>query len=93
MQSSSPAQMKALAATEKDRSRASLPEAGLPEELAFKSPLAGSYQQISCLDSVVRCSPLASLPTQLLTLWGSLLHEALYHPPTGTWRAAARPPP
>ncbi|KAB0406169.1 hypothetical protein E2I00_000752, partial [Balaenoptera physalus] len=54
MQSSSPAQMKAVPATEKGSSRASLPEAGLPEELAFKNPLAGSYQQISCLDSVIR---------------------------------------
>ncbi|XP_028338958.1 period circadian protein homolog 2 isoform X2 [Physeter macrocephalus] len=54
MQSSSPAQMKAVPATEKDSSRASLPEAGLPEEPAFKNPLAGSYQQISCLDSVIR---------------------------------------
>ncbi|XP_007452950.1 PREDICTED: period circadian protein homolog 2 [Lipotes vexillifer] len=54
MQSSSPAQMKAVAATEKDSSRASLPKAGLPEERTFKNPLAGSYQQISCLDSVVR---------------------------------------
>ncbi|MBW00638.1 Period circadian protein 2, partial [Eschrichtius robustus] len=35
-------------------SKASLPEASLPEELAFKNPLAGSYQQISCLDSVIR---------------------------------------
>ncbi|XP_060007664.1 period circadian protein homolog 2 isoform X1 [Lagenorhynchus albirostris] len=65
MQSSSPAQMKALAATEKDRSRASLPEAGLPEELAFKSPLAGSYQQISCLDSVVRYLESCSKATTL----------------------------
>uniref|UniRef100_A0A8C0CC67 Period circadian protein homolog 2 n=1 Tax=Balaenoptera musculus TaxID=9771 RepID=A0A8C0CC67_BALMU len=54
MQSSSPAQMKAVPATEKGSSRASLPEAGLPEELAFKNPLASSYQQISCLDSVIR---------------------------------------
>ncbi|XP_061062308.1 period circadian protein homolog 2 [Eubalaena glacialis] len=54
MQSSSPAQRKAVPATEKDSSRASLPEASLPEELAFKNPLAGSYQQISCLDSVIR---------------------------------------
>ncbi|TEA26199.1 hypothetical protein DBR06_SOUSAS18110036 [Sousa chinensis] len=65
MQSSSPAQMKALAATEEDRSRASLPEAGLPEELAFKSPLAGSYQQISCLDSVVRYLESCSKATTL----------------------------
>ena len=49
--------MKAVPATEKGSSRTSLPEAGLPEELAFKNPLAGSYQQISCLDSVIRCGP------------------------------------
>ncbi|XP_058908748.1 period circadian protein homolog 2 [Kogia breviceps] len=49
MQSSPLAQMKAVPATEKDSSRA-----GLPEELAFKDPLAGSYQQISCLDSIIR---------------------------------------
>ncbi|XP_059962112.1 period circadian protein homolog 2 isoform X3 [Mesoplodon densirostris] len=77
MQSSSPAQMKAVAATEKDSSRASLPEAGLPEEPAFKNPLAGSYQQISCLDSVIRylesCSEATTLkrkcefPTHLPT--------------------------
>ncbi|EPY86138.1 period circadian protein 2-like protein [Camelus ferus] len=54
MQSSSPAQIKAVPAVEKDSSGASLPEAGLPEELACRNQPAGSYQQISCLDSVIR---------------------------------------
>ncbi|XP_057602026.1 period circadian protein homolog 2 isoform X2 [Hippopotamus amphibius kiboko] len=65
MQSSSPAQVKAVPAAGKDSSGASLPEAGLPEELACKNPPAGSYQQISCLDSVIRylesCSEAATL--------------------------------
>ncbi|XP_072818054.1 period circadian protein homolog 2 isoform X2 [Vicugna pacos] len=54
MQSSSPTQIKAVLAVEKDSSGASLPEAGLPEELACRNQPAGSYQQISCLDSVIR---------------------------------------
>ncbi|KAB1279221.1 Period circadian protein-like protein 2 [Camelus dromedarius] len=49
MQSSSPAQIKAVPAVEKDSSGASL-----PEELACRNQPAGSYQQISCLDSVIR---------------------------------------
>ncbi|XP_027996534.2 period circadian protein homolog 2 [Eptesicus fuscus] len=51
--SSSPAQMTAVPATE-DRSGASPPTAAFPEELACRNQPAGSYQQISCLDSVIR---------------------------------------
>ncbi|XP_019596503.2 period circadian protein homolog 2 [Rhinolophus sinicus] len=53
MQCSSPAQMTAAQAME-DSSVASPPKAAFPEELACKSQPAGSYQQISCLDSVIR---------------------------------------
>ncbi|XP_058555515.1 period circadian protein homolog 2 isoform X1 [Neofelis nebulosa] len=63
-QSSSCAQMKAVP-VEKDSSGASLPPGGFPEELGGKSPPAGSYQQISCLDGVIRylesCSEAATL--------------------------------
>ncbi|NIG58751.1 period circadian protein [Pontoporia blainvillei] len=82
--------MKAVAATEKDSSRASLPEAGLPEELALKNPLAGSYQQISCLDSVIRylesCSEATTLkrkcefPAHLPTLKASDKRKATAGP-------------
>ncbi|XP_066201672.1 period circadian protein homolog 2 [Saccopteryx leptura] len=49
----SSAQMTAVQAAE-DSSGASPPKAAFPEELASKNHLAGSYQQISCLDSVLR---------------------------------------
>ncbi|XP_025786423.1 period circadian protein homolog 2 [Puma concolor] len=63
-QSSSCAQMKAVP-VEKDSSGTSLPPGGFPEELGGKSPPAGSYQQMSCLDGVIRylesCSEAATL--------------------------------
>jgi len=52
--SSSSAQMKAVP-VEQDSSGTSLPTGGSPEELGCRNPPAGSYQQISCLDSVIRC--------------------------------------
>ncbi|KAM8790358.1 period circadian protein homolog 2 [Rhynchonycteris naso] len=48
-----PAPMTAVQAAE-DSSGASPPKAAFPEELACKNHLGGSYQQISCLDSVIR---------------------------------------
>lgn len=54
MRSGSPTQVTAVQAAEKDSSGASPPAATFPEELACKSQPAGSYQQISCLDSVIR---------------------------------------
>lgn len=45
--------MTAVPAAE-DRSGASPPTAAFPEELACRNQPAGSYQQISCLDSVIR---------------------------------------
>ncbi|XP_023378696.1 period circadian protein homolog 2 [Pteropus vampyrus] len=53
MQSGSPAQVTAVQAME-DSSGASPPKATFPEELACKNQPAGSYQQISCLDGVIR---------------------------------------
>lgn len=55
MHSRSPAQRTAVPAAEKDSSGASPAKASLPEELACRNPPAGSYQQISCLDGVMRC--------------------------------------
>lgn len=50
---------------ERDSSGASLPKASFPEELAYKSQPPCSYQQISCLDSVIRylesCNEAATL--------------------------------
>ncbi|KAF6115448.1 period circadian regulator 2 [Phyllostomus discolor] len=77
-QSGSPAQVTAFRDAEKDSSGASPAKAAFPEELACKSQPAGSYQQISCLDSVIRylescseattlkrkCESPGSLPTQ-----------------------------
>uniref|UniRef100_A0A250Y7J5 Period circadian protein homolog 2 n=1 Tax=Castor canadensis TaxID=51338 RepID=A0A250Y7J5_CASCN len=64
MQSSFLAQVKAVPATEKS-SGLSLPKTSFPEELAYKSQPSCSYQQISCLDSVIRylesCSEAATL--------------------------------
>ncbi|XP_028611215.1 period circadian protein homolog 2 [Grammomys surdaster] len=65
MQSSPLAQMKAVTTIERDSSGASLPKASFPEELAYKNQPPCSYQQISCLDSVIRylesCSEAATL--------------------------------
>lgn len=57
--------MTAVRATE-DSSHASLPTAAFPEELAYRNQPAGSYQQISCLDSVIRCGHLPS-PYSMVT--------------------------
>lgn len=50
---------------ERDSSGASLPKASFPEELTYKSQPPCSYQQISCLDSVIRylesCNEAATL--------------------------------
>ncbi|XP_048200387.1 period circadian protein homolog 2 isoform X2 [Perognathus longimembris pacificus] len=55
MQSSpAAAQVKAAPATEKESSRVSSPKACFPEELACKNQPPCSYQQISCLDGVIR---------------------------------------
>ncbi|KAM6152756.1 period circadian protein homolog 2 [Erethizon dorsatum] len=54
MQNSTLAQVKAVPVTEKDSSGASLPKAGFPEELAGRDQPSCSYQQISCLDGVIR---------------------------------------
>ncbi|XP_053775274.1 period circadian protein homolog 2 isoform X2 [Desmodus rotundus] len=76
-QSGSPAQVTAFRDAEKDSSGTS-PPAAFPEELPCKSQPAGSYQQISCLDSVIRylescseattlkrkCESPGSVPTQ-----------------------------
>lgn len=81
MQSGSPTLMKAAAAVEKDSSRASPPEVSPPKELACRDPPAGSYQQISCLDSVIRCGPSGLPPHQRCPRSDSRLHEALSNPP------------
>ncbi|XP_042558285.1 period circadian protein homolog 2 isoform X1 [Dipodomys spectabilis] len=66
IQSSPPAtQVKVVPATEKESPGVSSPKAGFPEELACKNQPACSYQQISCLDSVIRylesCSEASTL--------------------------------
>ncbi|XP_053511218.1 period circadian protein homolog 2 isoform X2 [Artibeus jamaicensis] len=53
-QSGSPAQATAFRDLEKDSPGASPPTAAFAEELACKGQPTGSYQQISCLDSVIR---------------------------------------
>ncbi|KAM5326879.1 period circadian protein homolog 2 isoform 2-T2 [Glossophaga mutica] len=53
-QSGSPAQAAAFRDSEKDSPGASPPKAAFAEEPACRSQPAGSYQQISCLDSVIR---------------------------------------
>nr|XP_025744574.1 period circadian protein homolog 2 [Callorhinus ursinus] len=53
MPSGSSAQMKAVP-MEQHSSGTSLPTGGSPEDLGCRNPPAGSYQQISCLDSVIR---------------------------------------
>uniref|UniRef100_A0A4W2I4J4 Period circadian protein homolog 2 n=1 Tax=Bos indicus x Bos taurus TaxID=30522 RepID=A0A4W2I4J4_BOBOX len=102
MQSSSPTPMKAAAAVEKDSSGASLPEATPPEELACRDPPAGSYQQISCLDSVIRylesCSEAATLkrkcefPASLPTPQASDKRQALAGPGPHATEAASPSP-
>ncbi|XP_023577846.1 period circadian protein homolog 2 isoform X2 [Octodon degus] len=65
MQSSTLAQVKAVPVAEKDSSGAGLPKASFPEELSCKDQPSCSYQQISCLDGVIRylesCSEAATL--------------------------------
>nr|XP_048297829.1 period circadian protein homolog 2 isoform X1 [Myodes glareolus]XP_048297830.1 period circadian protein homolog 2 isoform X1 [Myodes glareolus] len=65
MLSSPPAQVKAVTTIDRDSSGASLPKGSFPEELACKNQPPCSYQQISCLDSVIRylesCSEAATL--------------------------------
>ncbi|XP_055472519.1 period circadian protein homolog 2 isoform X2 [Psammomys obesus] len=65
MQSSPPSQVKAVTTIERGSSGASLPMASFPEELAYKNQPPCSYQQISCLDGVIRylesCSEAATL--------------------------------
>ncbi|KAL1770646.1 period circadian protein-like 2 [Sigmodon hispidus] len=65
MQSSPPAQVKAVATIDRDCSGGSLPKASFPEELTYKNQPPCSYQQISCLDSVIRylesCNEAATL--------------------------------
>nr|BDH47954.1 period circadian protein homolog 2 [Tamias sibiricus] len=65
VQSGPPAQVKAVPATEEDSPGAGVPRAGVPEELACKDQPACSYQQMSCLDGVLRylesCSEAATL--------------------------------
>ncbi|XP_061268793.1 period circadian protein homolog 2 isoform X2 [Bos javanicus] len=102
MQSGSPTPMKAAAAVEKDSSGASLPEATPPEELACRDPPAGSYQQISCLDSVIRylesCSEAATLkrkcefPASLPTPQASDKRQALAGPGPHATEAASPSP-
>ncbi|XP_010624457.1 period circadian protein homolog 2 isoform X1 [Fukomys damarensis] len=59
------AQVKAAPIPENDSSGTSLPKVSFPEELACKDQPACSYQQISCLDSVIRylesCNEAATL--------------------------------
>lgn len=91
MQSGSPAQVTAVWTME-DSSGASPPKAAFAEELAFRNQPAGSYQQISCLDSVIRCGHLWPPPR-----WSPALRapfpEDFVTLLTGIWRAAVRPPP
>lgn len=54
MPSSPPAQVKDVTTVDRDSSGASVPKGSFPEELAYKNQPPCSYQQISCLDSVVR---------------------------------------
>lgn len=81
MQSSSPAQTTAVLPAE-DSSGASPPTATFPEELACRNQPAGSYQQISCLDSVIRYRHLPS-PYSMVSCWpgSGPLCEAVCDPP------------
>lgn len=73
--------MQAVPLTEKDSSGTSLPEASIPEELACKNQPIGSYQQISCLDSVIRCGHARCLPCLLTHSRALVSHEAPSAPP------------
>nr|XP_012328903.1 period circadian protein homolog 2 isoform X1 [Aotus nancymaae] len=85
MQTSPPAEMKAVPAVEKDSLGASF-----PEELACKEQPTCSYQQISCLDSVIRylesCSEASTLkrkcefPANVPTLRSSDKRKATVSP-------------
>ncbi|KAL1287606.1 PER2 [Ovibos moschatus] len=102
MQSGSPTPMKAAAAAEKDSSGASLPEASPPEGLACGDAPAASYQQISCLDGVIRylesCSEAATLkrkcefPASLPTLQAGDKRLALAGPGPHAAEAASPSP-
>uniref|UniRef100_H0WTT0 Period circadian protein homolog 2 n=1 Tax=Otolemur garnettii TaxID=30611 RepID=H0WTT0_OTOGA len=92
--SSPSAQMKAVPAAKKDSSGASFSKASMPEDLACRTQPTCSYQQISCLDSVIRylesCSEAATLkrkcefPANIPTLRSSDKRKAVISPmPTG----------
>ncbi|XP_045723578.1 period circadian protein homolog 2 isoform X2 [Mirounga angustirostris] len=97
--SSSSAQMKAVP-VEQDSSGTSLPTGGSPEELGCRNPPAGSYQQISCLDSVIRylesCSEAVTLkrkcefPVSVATQKASDKRQAVASP--GLHSAETAPP-
>uniref|UniRef100_G3T6N2 Period circadian regulator 2 n=1 Tax=Loxodonta africana TaxID=9785 RepID=G3T6N2_LOXAF len=65
LQSRPPLPAKATSATDKDGPGSGIPKATFPEELACKAQPACSYQQVSCLDGVIRylesCSEAATL--------------------------------
>ncbi|XP_029419110.1 period circadian protein homolog 2 [Nannospalax galili] len=96
MQSSTPAQAKAAPTVERDSSGSSLPKASFPEELAYKNQPACSYQQISCLDSVIRylescneaatlkrkCEFPANIPSRKATVSPGLHAEEAAPPPS-----------
>ncbi|XP_015999746.2 period circadian protein homolog 2 isoform X2 [Rousettus aegyptiacus] len=100
MQSGSPAQVTAVRTME-DSSGASPPKAAFAEELAFRNQPAGSYQQISCLDSVIRylesCSEATTLkrkcefPTNVPTQKASDKRKATGSPGPPPAEAAAPP--
>ncbi|XP_023596618.1 period circadian protein homolog 2 [Trichechus manatus latirostris] len=54
LQSHPPILMKAAPATDRDGAGAGVPRATFPEELVCRAQPACSYQQVSCLDSVIR---------------------------------------
>ncbi|XP_011898333.1 PREDICTED: period circadian protein homolog 2 isoform X2 [Cercocebus atys] len=95
MQTNPPAEMKAVPAVEKDSLGASF-----PEELACKDQPTCSYQQISCLDSVIRylesCNEAATLkrkcefPANVPTLRSSDKRKATVSP--GPHAGEAEPP-
>ncbi|XP_075385814.1 period circadian protein homolog 2 [Tenrec ecaudatus] len=58
-------------APDKDGPTTVIPKATFPEELACKAQPAGSYQQISCLDSVIRYLESCSEATTLKRKWES----------------------
>lgn len=101
MHSRSPAQRTAVPAAEKDSSGASPAKASLPEELACRNPPAGSYQQISCLDGVMRylesCSEASTLkrkcefPANVLTQKASDKRKATVGPGLRCTETASHP--